>query len=407
MSRKLFATIYNTYKFFAQYANLDGFTGGEPEVAVERRPEIDRWILSLLNTLVKEVSEALDDYEPTRAARAIEEFVGDNLSNWYVRLNRKRFWGGDMDEDKLAAYQTLYKCLTTVAQLMAPFAPFFADRLWLDLTEPLRDPSGFASVHLTDFPVADPALTDLTLEERQRLAQVITSNVLALRRKVNLKVRQPLQTLLVPVMDAAQHADVEAISPLLAAELNVKEVKIVSNEESGLVKRVKADFKKLGPKFGKIMKQLGKAIAEMPQADIMELEKNGEFTFAALPDAPVVTLEDVEIIPEDIPGWLVGSDGNVTVALDVTVTPELKNEGMARELINRIQNIRKSSLFEITDRVKVTLSDLPEVRAAVEAFGDYIKSQVLADELILAEGEFGGADLDIDGLAVKACVEKR
>ena len=407
VSRKLFATIYNTYKFFAQYANLDGFTGGEPEVAVERRPEIDRWILSLLNTLVKEVSEALDDYEPTRAARAIEEFVGDNLSNWYVRLNRKRFWGGDMDEDKLAAYQTLYKCLTTVAQLMAPFAPFFADRLWLDLTEPLRDPSGFASVHLTDFPVADPALTDLTLEERQRLAQVITSNVLALRRKVNLKVRQPLQTLLVPVMDAAQHADVEAISPLLAAELNVKEVKIVSNEESGLVKRVKADFKKLGPKFGKIMKQLGKAIAEMPQADIMELEKNGEFTFAALPDAPVVTLEDVEIIPEDIPGWLVGSDGNVTVALDVTVTPELKNEGMARELINRIQNIRKSSLFEITDRVKVTLSDLPEVRAAVEAFGDYIKSQVLADELILAEGEFGGADLDIDGLAVKACVEKR
>ena len=406
VGRKLFSTIYNTYKFFAQYANLDGFTGDEKQVPVSERPEIDRWILSLLNTLVKEVQEALDDYEPTRAARAIEDFAGDNLSNWYVRLNRKRFWAGEMDDDKLAAYQTLYTCLVTLSKLMAPFAPFFADRLWLDLTEPTRQSDGYASVHLEDFPTYDPALVDPLLEERQALAQTITSTVLALRRKTNLKVRQPLQTLLVPVMDAKQQADVEAIADLLAAELNVKEVKIVSNEESGLVKRVKADFKKLGPKFGKIMKQLGKAITEMTQADILSLEKNGSFTFKSLPESPVVTLDDVEIIPEDIPGWLVGSDGSVTVALDVTVTPELKNEGMARELVNRIQNIRKASDFEITDRVKVTLSDIAAVRGAVESFGDYVKGQVLADELVLAPEVPDGTELDIDEVKVFAKVEK-
>ena len=404
VSRKLFATLYNTYKFFAQYANLDGFTGMEPQIPVSERPEIDRWILSLLNSLVKEVQESLDDYEPTRAARAIEEFIGDNLSNWYVRLNRKRFWGGEMNSDKLSAYQTLYASLVTVARLMASFAPFFADRLWLDLTEPARGEGSFASVHLEDFPAYDPALEDKELEERQHLAQIITSCVLALRRKVNLKVRQPLQTLLVPVMDASQHAAVEAISPLLAAELNVKDVKIVSNEESGLVKRVKADFKKLGPKFGKIMKSLGKAISEMPQADILTLEQNGSFTFRDLPGEPVVTLDDVEIIPEDIPGWLVGSDGNVTVALDVTVTPELRNEGMARELVNRIQNIRKQSEFEITDRVRVYLSDVPEVRESVAAYGDYIKGQVLANELILDSDLAGGTQLAIDDLMIMAKV---
>lgn len=311
-----------------------------------------------------------------------------------------------MNQDKLAAYQTLYTCLVTVARLMAPFAPFFSDRLWLDLTEPVREEGKFASVHLEDFPAYDAGLADPVLEERQRLAQVITSCVLALRRKVNLKVRQPLQTLLVPVMDASQRADVEAIVPLLAAELNVKDVKIVSNEESGLVKRVKADFKKLGPKFGKIMKQLGKAISEMEQKDILTLEKENKFTFTELPGQPVVTLEDVEIFPEDIPGWLVGSDGSVTVALDITLTPELKNEGMARELVNRIQNIRKSSDFEITDRVKVTLTDLPEVRAAVEQFGEYIKGQVLANSLELASEVADGILLDIDELKVTAKVER-
>ncbi len=406
VSGKLFGTLYNTYKFFAQYANIDGFIGNEPLVEYSKLPEIDRWILSLLNTLVKEVQTALDDFEPTRAARAIEDFVGDNLSNWYVRLNRKRFWGGGMTEDKLAAYQTLYKCLTTVAKLMAPFAPFFADRLWLDLTEPLREPGKFASVHLADFPDEDEALANPKLEESMHLAQVITSNVLALRRKVNLKVRQPLATLLIPVADNRQMESVQAVKDLIASEVNVKNIKIVSNEESGLVKRVKADFKKLGPKYGKIMKALGKAITEMSQSDILEFEKNGRFTFAELPEQPVVTLEDVEIIPEDVPGWLVGNDGNVTVALDIEVTPELKNEGMARELVNRIQNIRKGNDFEITDRVKVVLTETPEVKAAVEAFGDYIKSQVLADALTLDPALAQGSELDIDGLKVFAEVTR-
>ncbi len=409
VARKLFATLYNTYKFFALYANVDGFTGAEEQVPVSERPEIDRWILSLLNTLVKEVSEALDDYEPTKAARAIEDFVNDNLSNWYVRLNRKRFWAGEMDNDKLSAYQTLYTCLKTVALLMAPFAPFYSDRLYSDLVEPTMEGNGYASVHTALFPESDPALVDKDLEERMRLAQVITSNVLALRRKVNVKVRQPLQTLLVPAVDAAQRHAVEALEDLIKAELNIKELKVVDNEESGLVKRVKADFKKLGPKYGKIMKQLGKAITEMSQKDIAALEKEGQFKFAALPGEPVVTLDDVEVIPEDVPGWLVANDGNVTVALDVTVTPELKNEGMARELINRIQNIRKGNDFEITDKVEVELSDVPEIKDAVAAFGDYIASQVLADSITLVKDLSGddAKDLEIDGITAFAKVTKK
>ena len=408
VSRKLFSTLYNTYKFFALYANVDGFTGKEKEICYKDRPEIDRWILSLLNTLVKEVTESLDDYEPTKAARAIEEFVNDNLSNWYVRLNRKRFWAGEMNEDKLSAYQTLYTCLKTVALLMAPFSPFYADKLYSDLVAPSLADGDYASVHTADFPVSLPEYTDKELEKRMKLAQAITSNVLALRRKVNLKVRQPLQTLLVPVVDASQRRGVEALEDLIKSEVNIKELKIVDDEDSGLVKRVKADFKKLGPKFGKIMKQLGKAISEMDQKQISQLEKNGSFKFEALEGAPEITLEDVEIIPEDIPGWLVANDGSVTVALDVTVTPELKREGMARELINRIQNIRKGNDYEITDKVKVQLSDVAEIREAVEAYRDYIAAQVLADEIVLADIAEGNDtfDLDIDGLTARARVER-
>lgn len=406
VSRKLFSTLFNTYKFFALYANVDGFTGNEPQVENSKRPEIDRWILSLLNTLVKDVTEALDDYEPTKAARAIDEFVGDNLSNWYVRLNRKRFWAGEMTEDKLSAYQTLYTCLLTVAKLMAPFAPFFADRLYRDLMA-TSDKETLSSVHLDLFPVADESMIDSSLEERMRLAQIITSNVLALRRKVNLKVRQPLKTLLVPVADTAQLEAVKAMASLITSEVNVKELKVVENEESGLVKRVKADFKKLGPKYGKIMKDLGKSISSMDAKQIASLEREGNFTFAELPGAPTVTLEDVEIIAEDVPGWLVANDGNVTVALDVTLTPELKNEGMARELINRIQNIRKQNDFDITDRVHVVLTDLPEIQEALAGYGDYIASQVLADSLVCSSDVIeGGVDLDIDGLQASAKVSK-
>lgn len=405
VSRKLFSTLYNTYKFFAQYANVDGFTGEEPQVPASRRPEIDRWVLSLLHSLIAEVQADLDDYEPTKAARAIETFVSDNLSNWYVRLNRKRFWAGEMDTDKLAAYQTLYSCLKTVALLMAPFAPFYSDRLYGDLVGSTGEGEGYASVHLADFPVSDPALIDPALERRMALAQVETSLVLALRRKVNIKVRQPLSQLLVPAIDAAQKVDFEAVAPLVAAEVNVKEVKVVDNEESGLVKKVKADFKKLGPRYGKIMKDLAKAIAAMTAEDIAALERNGSFEFSSLPDAPVVTLDDVEIIPEDVPGWLVANEGSVTVALDVTITPELRNEGLARDLINRIQNIRKDSDYAITDRVRVVLSDTPEVRECLAQFEDYIKSQVLADSITVSDNVPQPAvELDIDGMKILANV---
>ena len=408
VSRKLFATLYNTYKFFALYANVDGFTGAEDNVPFSKRPEIDRWILSLLNSLIANVTEALDDYELTKAARSIEEFVNDNLSNWYVRLNRKRFWAGEMDDDKLSAYQTLYICLKTVALLMAPFSPFYADRLYRDLVQPSLEGNGYASVHIADFPESDPALIDESLEERMAMAQKITSNVLALRRKTNIKVRQPLQTLLVSVVDESQKEGVMALENLIKNELNIKDLKIVDNEESGLVKKVKADFKKLGPKYGKVMKQLGNAIANMSQKDIAELEKKGEFVFSNIEGSPVVTTEDVDIFAEDIPGWLVANDGDLTVALDVTVTPELRNEGMARELINRLQNLRKSTGLEITDKINVELSDLPEIREAVEAFGNYIATQVLAKDLKLVEGLQGESvtDLDIEGLDAKAKITK-
>ena len=408
-SRKLFSTLFNTYKFFALYANVDGFTGKEPQIPLNKRPEIDRWILSLLNSLIKDVDAALDDYEPTKAARAISTFVGDNLSNWYVRLNRKRFWTGEMDEDKLSAYQTLYTCLVTVAQLMAPFAPFYADRLYSDLVAPLEG-KDYVSVHLSLFPEVNESAIDSELEQQMALAQDITSAVLALRRKVNIKVRQPLQTLLVPVANERQRAMVEEMAPLIAAEVNVKEIKIVDNEQSGLVKRVKADFKKLGPRYGKIMKQLGEAIKNMTQQQIAELESNGSIAFAELVGAPVITTDDVEIMAEDIPGWMVSSDNNITVALDVEPSEELKAEGLARELINRIQNIRKASGLEITDKVKVELNGDESVRKAVELFRDYIAAQVLATSLdysssLTADSE-GAQPLDIDGLNVIIFVSK-
>ena len=327
-ARKLFSTLYNTYSFFALYANVDGFDPAAPQVPVEKRPEIDRWILSLLNTLVKNVTNDLEDYEPTRAARAIGDFVGDNLSNWYVRLNRKRFWGGEMNDDKLAAYQTLYTCLRTVAVLMAPFAPFFADRLYLDLT----GAEGGDSVHLAAYPKPDESLIDPALESRMKLAQDITSMVLALRRKVNIKVRQPLTAIMVPVTDESQRAALAAIDELVKNETNVKEIKIVGNEDGILVKTVKPDFKKLGPKHGKNMKAVAEAIKNLDSHAIAAFERDGQITIDVNGTSATVDLADVEIISEDIPGWLVANEGALTVALDITVTPELRNEGIAREI---------------------------------------------------------------------------
>lgn len=403
--RKFFGTLYNTYSFFALYANVDNFSLADAEVPVSERPEIDRWIISLLNTLIKDVNEYYTTFEPTRAGRAISDFVNDNLSNWYVRLNRKRFWGGEMNQDKRAAYQTLYTCLKTVAALMAPIAPFYSDRLYVDLVSAAG--SDEVSVHLSTFPEADETLIDKSLEERMQIAQDITSMVLALRRKVNIKVRQPLSTLMIPVLDTEQKENIQAVRSLILNEVNVKELKFVENAAGILVKRVKPDFKKLGPKYGKIMKQLAAAVADMAQEEIIRLEQEGEFTFNINGDKASVTLSDVEIISEDIPGWLVANEGRLTVALDIQVSEDLRREGIARELVNRIQNIRKSNGFDITDKISIRLSRNEETDAAIEEYKSYILNQVLGVDLQLSDTLDGDAvELDFDNFKLQAIIAK-
>ncbi len=401
VSRKFFGTLYNTYSFFALYANVDGFDPEAPQVPLAERPEIDRWIISLLNSLIATVQADLNDYEPTRATRAISTFVSDHLSNWYVRLNRKRFWGGEMTQDKLAAYQTLYQCLTTVALLMAPVAPFYSDRLYRDLTH------SEDSVHLAHFPKSDESVIDKQLEKRMQAAQDITSMVLSLRRKQNLKVRQPLQAIMVPVMDDSQRADIEAIADLIRNEVNVKEIKLVGNDAGILIKRVKPDFKKLGPKYGKVMKALAAKITGLSQPEIAQFEKDGKIAIDLDGQQAEVELGDVEIISEDIPGWLVANEGNLTVALDITVTDELRQEGIARELVNRIQNVRKSKDFDITDKIIVTIAPDERTDDAVKAFGDYIARQVLANSVTVAPVDSATAvELDMDGWMLPVNVEK-
>ena len=399
VSRKLFSTLYNTYSFFALYANVDGFDPKAKEIPVENRPEIDRWIISLLNTLVKETASALDDLEPTRAARAINDFVIDNLSNWYVRLNRKRFWGGSMDDDKLSAYQTLYTCLLTISKLMAPIAPFYSDMLYRDLTGESE-----SSVHTAEYPKADESYIDKALENRMSIAQRVTSMVLALRRKINIKVRQPLTAIMVPAIDEAQKEALSQMSELILGEVNVKELRIVGNDEGILVKRVKPDFKKLGPKLGKQMKVAAAALQQLDTPAINKFEKDG-FVEVALPDgnSARIDLSDVEILSEDIPGWLVANDGNLTVALDVTVTPKLRLEGIARDIINRVQNIRKTRDYAITDRISLVFEPNEALDDVVKDFGDYIARQVLAEnvEIDVPESASEAEILDIDGLEAK------
>ena len=403
--RKFFGTLYNTYSFFALYANVDGFTYAEADVPVAERPEIDRWILSLLNSLIKDVDACYNDYEPTKAGRLITDFVNDNLSNWYVRLNRKRFWGSSMSADKLSAYQTLYTCLETVAKLMAPIAPFYADRLYMDLIS-VTGRDNVVSVHLANFPVADESLINTELEARMQMAQGVTSMVLALRRKVNIKVRQPLQCIMIPVVDEDQKRHIEAVKDLIMSEVNVKEVRFVEGASGVLVKKVKCDFKKLGPKFGKQMKAVAAAVSEMSQEAIAELEKNGKYTFQLDGGEAVVEATDVEIFSEDIPGWLVANEGKLTVALEVTVTEELKREGIARELVNRIQNIRKSSGFEITDKINIVLSKNPDTDGAVNEYNTYICNQVLANSLTLADEVADGTELNFDDFSLYVKVTK-
>ena len=403
--RKFFGTLYNTYSFFALYANVDGFTYAEPEVPVSERPEIDRWILSLLNSLVKDVDACYTDYEPTKAGRLITDFVNDNLSNWYVRLNRKRFWGSSMSADKLSAYQTLYVCLETVARLMAPIAPFYADRLYMDLTS-VTGRDNVVSVHLANFPVADESLIDKELEARMQMAQDVTSMVLALRRKVNIKVRQPLQCIMVPVVDEEQRRHIEAVKDLIMSEVNVKELRFVEGDSGVLVKRVKCDFKKLGPKFGKQMKAVAAAVSGMTQEEIARLEREGSYTFTLDGVEAVVEAADVDIFSEDIPGWLVANEGRLTVALEVTVTDELRREGIARELVNRIQNIRKSSGFEITDKIDIVLSKNPNTDDAVTEYNTYICNQVLANSLTLADEVADATELSFDDYSLMIKVTK-
>ena len=404
--RKFFGTLYNTYSFFALYANVDGFTGREAEVPVARRPEIDRWIVSLLNTLVADVTVSLEGYDPTPAARMIQEFVCENLSNWYVRLNRKRFWGGGMTEDKLAAYQTLYTCLETVASLSAPFAPFISERIFRDLNAVSGRHEG--SVHLAQFPAADPSLADKELEETMSLAQRVSSMVLALRRKVNIKVRQPLGKILIPVLDPAMGRHIEAVRPLIMNEVNVKRIELVAETAGLITKRIKPNFKTLGPKYGKYMKQIAALTAAFTQEQIAAVESAPETTLDLGGERITVTAADFEITSEDMPGWLVTSEGKLTVALDITVTDDLRREGVARELINRIQNIRKDSGFEVTDRIRVEIEAKEAVVGAVAAYADYIGQQTLARDVrtaALPEGEFV-VESEIDEEPLKIAVTK-
>ena len=396
--RKLFGTLYNTYSFFALYANVDGFDpSAVAPIDYSSRPEIDRWILSRANSLIKGVDKELDGFDPTRAGRLIDAFVNDDLSNWYVRLNRKRFWGKDMSDDKRSAYETLYTCLMTVAKLLAPFAPFYADRLYCDLGGEKE------SVHLDLFPVADESLIDQDLEARMEMAQTITSMTLALRRKVNIKVRQPLQQIMIPAVSEEQKQHIEAVKELIKTEVNVKDLVFVEGQ-GVLVKKVKCNFRTMGKKFGKLMKGIAAAVAELTQEQIAELDTVGKLPLTVAGENVIIEKEDVEIISEDIPGWLVANEGNLTVALEVELTDELRREGMARELINRIQNIRKETGLEITDHINVVIAPNDQTDAAIQSFGEYIKTQVLANAITIADND--GISTEFDDFNINILVTK-
>ena len=402
--RKLFGTLYNTYSFFALYANLDGFDYSQKDLPIAERPEIDRWILSELNTLVKTVGEAMEDYEPTRAGRAIDTFVDAYLSNWYVRLCRRRFWRGDMSDDKVSAYQTLYTCLETLSRLMAPIAPFFSERVFLDLNAVTKRHS-VESVHHLGFPEVHEEMIDKSLEERMQLAQKICSMVLGLRKKSNLRVRQPLQKIVIPVRDEAMRVQIEKVQHLICSELNVKEIEFLTADNDLLVKKIKPNFKTLGPRYGKVMKALGAAIMAFDQKQINALEAEGRCTVSVDGQDCEVLVTDVEIATQDIPGWVVANDGSLTVALDIQLTPELVDEGIARELVNRIQNIRKEG-FEVTDRIVVELQS-GEWDNAVNTHRDYICSETLCTRLDIVTAVTGGIEIELtDGMTTSIKIEK-
>lgn len=405
--RKFFGTLYNTYSFFALYANVDGFKYVEQDIPIKERAELDRWILSELNTLIKKVDEFYTDYEPTRAARAIQEFVVDNLSNWHIRLSRRRFWKGEYSNDKISAYQTLYEVLEKVAIISAPIAPFFMDRLYKDLKEATGN-STIESVHLAYYPTVNEDLIDSELEKRTQLAQTVTSMILSLRKGADLRVRQPLQKIIIPVVDDQMKNRLEAVSELLKQELNVKEIQLLTNEEAShlLVKSIKPNFKTLGPKFGKDMKAISIATAKLTNDDILQLENNEKIELDLVDKRLELSLEDFEISTSDIPGWTVASNSTLTVALDVTLTDELKFEGMARELVNRIQNLRKDSGFELTDRIKLTINPNDQLRVAIDKNKDYICSETLTSEIVFAEELVDGTEIEIDDLITEITISK-
>jgi isoleucyl-tRNA synthetase len=381
---KFFGTLYNTYSFFALYANVDGFDNSKAEVPIKERPEIDRWIISLLNSLIKEVEEHYENYEPTKAGRAIQNFVIENLSNWYVRLNRKRFWGGEFTADKLSAYQTLYSCLETVSILASPISPFYTDKLFCDLNNVTKK-HPINSVHLTNFPGYNPALINIDLEERMNIAQKISSLVLGLRRKVSIKVRQPLSKIMVPVPDKKFEEQLQAIKSLILSEVNVKEIEYLTGSAGILVKKIKPNFKTLGPRYGKLMKQISNMIVDLKQEDISKIESDGFLNLSVDGEMINITSADVEIISEDIPGWLVANEGKLTVALDITITDILKQEGIAREFVNRIQNLRKDSGLEVTDKIKIQILKHRSIDEAIQNFSEYISSQTLANTIEMVD----------------------
>lgn len=402
--RKFFGTLYNTYAFFALYANIDKFSYAEADIAIDQRPEIDRWIISLLNSLTAEVDNYYADYEPTKAARAIQNFVDEHLSNWYVRLCRRRFWKGEYSEDKISAYQTLYTCLDTIAKLIAPISPFFADQLYLDLNSASKK-ENFESVHLADFPVYHADLVDKELEERMALAQDISSLALSLRKKTSINVRQPLNKILVPVLDTAFQERVEKVKELILSETNIKSIEFISDTTGIIKKKIKPNFKILGAKVGKDMKVVAAAIQSLTDEDINRLEQAG--TLALSGTAYSITPEDVEIIAEDVAGWQVANLGKLTVALDVHISPELKKEGLSRELINRIQNLRKEKGFEVTDRIKVIISQNADIQEAASDNLSYICSETLADSLEFKDTLDKLADtIEIDGTELRVLIDK-
>jgi isoleucyl-tRNA synthetase len=392
VQRKFFGTLYNTYNFFALYANIDGFSYNEAEIPFVERPEIDRWIQSELNSLIKNVDEAYADYEPTRAGRLIADFVNEHLSNWYVRLSRRRFWKGEYTNDKISAYQTLYRCLEVVAKLASPIAPFFMDRLFIDLNE-VSGLDKSESVHLTDFPVADESKIDTQLEERMQLAQQVSSMVLSLRKKTNLRVRQPLQKIMIPVSGEHVKNQLDKVSGLILSEVNVKELEYLDESAGFLVKKIKPNFKTLGPRYGKLMKEIATAVGEFTQADISKIETEGNYNLMIGDEVVEMLISDVDIITEDIPGWVVANQGTLTVALDITVTEGLWQEGIARELVNRIQNIRKDRGFEVTDKITLTVQKNDLIETAIVNYNNYICSETLADLLTVSDDKLADADM--------------